>query len=344
MRRLPIFFLLDVSESMVGQPLTSLEEGMHRIVGSLQKDPNALESVYVSVIAFAGKAEVVSPLTEIATFYTPRLPIGGGTELGSALELLMHEIDTKVVPQTRERKGDWKPIVFLITDGEPTSPIDEIIKRWQANYAKRATIVDVGLGHSANYAMLEQLTPNVLIYEGSSDEDFRKFVDWISASVKTETQKVEHTHSVMELIDLAKHDNLKKVDANQSPVDPNSVILTGRCQKTKRPYLIKYLRTVTVPMLQKYDKNERFNLDGIFPISEDYFNWTKPDSFGEVKASSLIGVPSCPHCGAMTAIASCRCGRIMCIQGEGEAKCPWCDSINYFEYGEGDFDIQRGQG
>ncbi|MBN2824426.1 MAG: VWA domain-containing protein [Campylobacterales bacterium] len=343
MRRLPIFFLLDVSESMVGQPLTSLEEGMQRIVTSLQRDPHALESVFISVIAFAGKAEVISPLTEVALFYTPRLPIGGGTELGAAMELLMYEIDTKVIPQTKTQKGDWKPIVFLITDGEPTSPMEATVKRWKERYATKANLVAITLGRSADYAILNQLTQNVIVYEGSSDEEFRKFVDWISASVKSESQKVEH-HSVMELIELSKQPNLKKADTTQSGFDPNSVILTGRCQVTKRPYLIKYLRTVTVAMLQKYDKAEHYKLDGIFPISEDYFKWTKPDSFGEVRASALQGIPSCPHCGGITAVASCRCGRIMCINGEGEAKCPWCGTVNYFEYGEGDFNIQRGQG
>jgi len=329
---------------MVGQPLNALEEGVGRIVASLQRDPSALESVYVSVIAFAGKAQVISPLTEIATFYTPRLPIGGGTELGAALEVLMHEIDTKVVPQTKSQKGDWKPIVFLITDGEPTSPLELSIKQWQEHYAKRATIVAIGLGHGTNYAVLEQLTPHVLAYEGSSDEDFRKFVDWISASVKSESQKVEHTHSVMELINLSKHDTLKKVEQPQRFVDPNTITLTGRCQMSKRPYLIKYLRAVTVTLLQKYDKDERFYLDGIFPVSEDYFNWTKPNASKEVKASALQGIPSCPHCGAITAVASCQCGKIMCIKGEGEAKCPWCDKLLSFEYGQGDFNIQRGEG
>lgn len=51
MRRLPVFFLLDCSESMVGDPLRQMQDGLAAIVNSLRSDPHALESVHISVIA-----------------------------------------------------------------------------------------------------------------------------------------------------------------------------------------------------------------------------------------------------------------------------------------------------
>jgi uncharacterized protein YegL len=346
MRRLPIFFLLDVSESMIGTPLSSLEEGMNRIISSLQKDPSALETVFISVIAFAGKAKVISPLTELGIFYTPRLPIGGGTEFGLALDVLMNEIDNKIVPQTKTRQGDWKPIVFLITDGQPTNSANSAVERWLKNYANKVTMVAITLGYNANHTLLKQITPHVLVYEGSSDEDFRRFVDWITASVKTHSQNVEQNRVTTGGIQLAKiGDNLTEADSSLSTFDPNSIILTGRCQSNKRPYLIKYLRVVTEKILLKYDKQERFKLDGSFPISEEYFNWSTENIFEEINIGALEGVPSCPHCGNLSAIASCaNCERIMCINGVGDALCPWCGERNSFIYGDGDFTIQRGQG
>lgn len=85
MRRLPIYFLVDVSESMVGEPIQRVQDGMRTIVQGLRTDPYALETAYVSVIAFAGKAMSISPLTELYKFYPPTFPIGGGTALGTAL-------------------------------------------------------------------------------------------------------------------------------------------------------------------------------------------------------------------------------------------------------------------
>ena len=58
MRRLPIFLVIDVSESMVGQPLRQMQEGISRLIETLRRDPYALETVYLSVIAFAGMCSV----------------------------------------------------------------------------------------------------------------------------------------------------------------------------------------------------------------------------------------------------------------------------------------------
>lgn len=62
MRRLPVYFLVDVSESMVGEPIQQVENGMRQIVQELRTDPYALETAFISVIAFAGKAKSLSPL------------------------------------------------------------------------------------------------------------------------------------------------------------------------------------------------------------------------------------------------------------------------------------------
>ncbi len=50
MRRLPIYFLIDVSESMVGDPIQQVEEGLATIIKTLKTDPTAIETVWVSII------------------------------------------------------------------------------------------------------------------------------------------------------------------------------------------------------------------------------------------------------------------------------------------------------
>ena len=37
MRRLPVFFVIDVSESMIGEPLEKVEEGLRAIITELRK-------------------------------------------------------------------------------------------------------------------------------------------------------------------------------------------------------------------------------------------------------------------------------------------------------------------
>ena len=55
MRRLPIYFLIDISESMIGDPIEQVQEGIATIIKELKTDPFALETVWVSIIGFAGK-------------------------------------------------------------------------------------------------------------------------------------------------------------------------------------------------------------------------------------------------------------------------------------------------
>ncbi len=106
MRRLPVYFLVDVSESMVGAPIQQVQDGMRMIVQELRTDPYALEnSLHFCYCFFAGKAKCVSPLTELYKFYPPTFPIGGGTSLAT-LEFLMDDMDKTLVRTTTEQKGD----------------------------------------------------------------------------------------------------------------------------------------------------------------------------------------------------------------------------------------------
>ena len=65
MRRLPIYFLIDISESMVGEPIEQVQDGIATIIKELKTDPFALETVWISIIGFAGKSKTIIPLQDI---------------------------------------------------------------------------------------------------------------------------------------------------------------------------------------------------------------------------------------------------------------------------------------
>ena len=118
MRRLPVYLLVDVSGSMTGEPIESVKSGIQMLVSSLRKDPQALETAYLSVITFGSNAQQVVPLTELASFQPPEVRAGGMTAMGEALELLCKCVQKEVVKTTAERKGDWRPMVFIVRVGE----------------------------------------------------------------------------------------------------------------------------------------------------------------------------------------------------------------------------------
>lgn len=349
MRRLPIFLLVDVSESMAGDNLRQMQETLERLVRSLRADPYALETVFISVVAFAGKAKTLTPLVELYQFYPPRLPLGSGTSLGAAMEHLMSEIERTVQPSTPEKKGDWRPVVYLLTDGKPTDDIEPAIKRWQRDFAKRANLVAIGIGKYASLGALQRFTENVLSLDATTDEDFKRFVDWMSQSVANQSRSVSMNQDTK--VSLAKVDNsiMEKIEgiAKAATVDEDFVIIAGKCQSTKLPYLMKFERLpqqfATREMTVSAD---RYNLVGVHPAEKDYYELSDPRvNARTISTDALAGAPGCPHCGNRFGLAMCSCGQILCVSGPGEAVCPGCDAqLNMGSSGDEGFDVSRARG
>jgi uncharacterized protein YegL len=67
-RRLPVYLLLDCSESMVGDGIDAVNAGMRQLLLDLHSDPHALETVWISIITFAGSATQILPLSEMIGF------------------------------------------------------------------------------------------------------------------------------------------------------------------------------------------------------------------------------------------------------------------------------------
>lgn len=351
MRRLPIFLLVDVSESMAGENIRLMQEGLERLVRSLRADPYALETAHLSVIAFAGKAKTLTPLVELYQFYPPRLPIGSGTSLGGAMNHLMLELTTAVHSTTAERKGDWRPVVFLLTDGKPTDDIEKAVRKWKADYAQRVNLVAIGIGKHASLSTLQRFTENVLTLNATTDDDFKRFIDWISQSVSAQSRSISANQDVK--VSLAKVDDsiMARIDkiAQGATLDEDFVILAGKCQTTKLPYLMKFER---IP--QRFSTTEldisadRYALVGVYPAEKDYYELSDDRVNAQtISTDALIGAPACPHCAHRFGLAMCGCGQLFCVDGPGEAVCPGCNKTVSMGGAEGDgegFDVGRARG
>jgi len=341
MRRLPIYFLIDISESMAGEPIKQVQDGMRTLVQTLRTDPYALETVYISIIAFAGKARILSPLTEIFKFYPPEFPLGGGTSLGKGLDCLMDDIEKSVVKTTIEHKGDWKPIVFLFTDGTPTDDPESAISRWNANFRRRASIVAVSIGDNANTQLLGKLTDNVLRLKDTDENSFKQFFKWVPASVMASSVSVNDTGS--DEVHLAPFGsvNLEKVDSTAPCiVDENFVVVRGKCSETGRQYLVKYAKR-----FGDFFKSE-FKLVGAYPIDgETYESLSDGKRGNSFNVRQLKGIPSCPCCGNSYALLVCECGNVFCVGDKPILKCPWCGMEGAIaSAGSEGVNINRGQG
>lgn len=189
MRRLPVYLLLDTSGSMSGEPIEAVKNGMQVLLSTLRQDPYALETAFLSIITFDSVATQVCPLTELATFQLPNLVATGTTALGAGLELLAQRISSEVTTSTAEVKGDWKPLIFIMTDGEPTDDWQKglnVLKK-----IKTGVIIACAAGPSANTNILKSITEVVVQLDTADSATIKAFFKWVSASVSTGSQKVD---------------------------------------------------------------------------------------------------------------------------------------------------------
>lgn len=192
MRRLPVYLLVDVSGSMHGEPIESVKNGLQMLVAALRCNPQALETAYLSVITFASSAKQVVPLTELTTFQLPEISAGGCTALGEALELLCDCREREVTKTTREQRGDWRPMVFILTDGMPTDDVAGAIQRFQSQ--KWGVSVCCAAGPGADKALLETITPECVVELASADQtSLAAFFKWVTASIVESSKSIQES-------------------------------------------------------------------------------------------------------------------------------------------------------
>ena len=118
MRKLPIFILVSCSSY---EAIDSIRTGLRFLHSELMQDPSAIECCELGVIVFGDDAWQVTKLCPVDAFKPPILdpaPQGGST-LGAAFSTLRAAISRDVKAKTGTFAGDFRPIVFVITDSDP---------------------------------------------------------------------------------------------------------------------------------------------------------------------------------------------------------------------------------
>jgi uncharacterized protein YegL len=333
---------------MVGEPLQLVEEGMSAIIKELKTDPHAIETAWLSVIVFAGQAKTLVPLQEVISFYPPKFPVGGGTSLSKGLGHLMYELRTNIVKTSYERKGDWKPIVFLFTDGVPTDDTKAAIAEWKKNWQRTANLVAISFGSETDLHALGELTEHVFLFKNTDPAAYTKFFKWVTDSIKTSSISVENNSNSFDMV-KPDGDTLSKIDLTKAKqtaqkVDNNFVVLSAKCQNSKRPYLIKYRKSLSASGIADY-QTLSYRFVGAFLVDQTYYELA--DTTGnkqKINTEELVGGPICPSCSNQIGFAMCACGGIHCIGDEESSTCPWCGNTGKYTSGEGGFDVSRAQG
>ena len=123
--------------------------------------------------------------------HAPELVAKGRSALGEALLLLAESIDKEVVKNSPEQKGDWKPLLFLLSDGGYSGPIAKPIAEMKKR--KFGTVVACAAGDKSHIDLLQKITNNVIKISTTESHNIMAYFKWISSSISTSSMRIENT-------------------------------------------------------------------------------------------------------------------------------------------------------
>jgi uncharacterized protein YegL len=198
MRRLPVYFLLDTSGSMFGEPIQALNNALSGMINSLRSDAQALDSLWLSIVTFDREVRELVPLVELVNFQLPEItcPQSGPTNTGKGLEMIYQKVTAEIRKGNEHQKGDWRPLFFLFTDGKPSDIqlYREMVPKIKAlNFA---TVVGCAAGQLADDTMLKELTGTVVHLDTADTATLKQFFRWVSDTIEQGNKSMGTVESV----------------------------------------------------------------------------------------------------------------------------------------------------
>ena len=154
-RTMTVVFMIDISGSMKGERLGTVNSAMRNVVSSLRKleGVRASAEYHVAVMEFASSAVWRTPVPEpVSDFqYEDVTRTGGGTNYSNAFKALNEKLSDGVFMGAEARSCD--PVLILMTDGKPSDPFiygEELGRLRENAWFRRAVRAGVAIGEGAS--------------------------------------------------------------------------------------------------------------------------------------------------------------------------------------------------
>lgn len=177
--------VLDVSGSMAGMAIDELNRGLQAFQAEVQADYVAASRLEVALITFGSDVNTVQEPALITNFRMPHLGPYGSTRLVDAVREGMKTIEMRKAWYKSTGQTYYRPMMVLITDGEPDPDQDmnglrnEIL---EAVGARRFTFYALGV-EQANMQRLNSICPPNFPAQKLQGLRFSEFFKWLSNSI-----------------------------------------------------------------------------------------------------------------------------------------------------------------
>ncbi|HKB60159.1 MAG TPA: VWA domain-containing protein [Gallionellaceae bacterium] len=184
--RAPLVLVLDCSGSMQDDDkIGLLNDGLKTLATELKNDPIAARCGRVLVISFGGDndVELMGDWTDAMDFEPPELRAGGLTPMGAAMRCALDEIESQKSQMRSAGVSYKRPIVMLLSDGEPTDEWQQVAADCKAaESAHKVNIMAIGIGNEANRSILGAFSnKGALNLQGLK---FKELFIWLSRSIQ----------------------------------------------------------------------------------------------------------------------------------------------------------------
>ena len=184
--RAPLVLVLDCSGSMSeSNKIGLLNDGLKTLAAELKDDPITARCGRILVIAFGGdnNVEIMGDWTDAMDFKPPELVAGGMTPIGAAMRCALDEIETQKTQMKSAGVPYKRPIVMLLSDGEPTDDWQRVAADCKnAESMHKVNIMAIGIGSSANRDTLGQFSNKGAL--NLSGLKFKELFVWLSRSIQ----------------------------------------------------------------------------------------------------------------------------------------------------------------
>jgi uncharacterized protein YegL len=195
LRRLPVYLMIDCSSSMNGDAIAAVDQGFRNLFDKLANDPHTADIVWLSVVTYDSIPRQLIPLRPIGIYSGLPIEIGGCSNLGRALNFVTDCIKREVKKQTEEVKGDYNPLIFLMSDGVPTDDWEKST----ISISKVARLVACGVGSFVDVKNMKIMTEWVIQMKDMTGDTFDQFVDFVVSVLTTASQETTEVGAGFEI-------------------------------------------------------------------------------------------------------------------------------------------------
>jgi len=184
---LPICLLLDISYSMSGSKIDSLNKAVEKMIKSFASEEKMEIEILVSVITFGAEVNLEIPFTKASNIVWKDLSVNGATPMGTALKMSKEMIEDKETTPSRA----YRPTIILVSDGEPNDdwefPLDDFINNGRSSKCDRMAMA---IGADANTNVLERFTQGSSheLFHAEDAEKLHEFFNYVTMSVTMRTK------------------------------------------------------------------------------------------------------------------------------------------------------------